>query len=96
MHVCVWLRNGWNDKQRGGIKTNPDILHLFTGSDGGLSAEEVKGHGRQEGWDALLVMKMKGNHLSQSFGELRLHELHASIGALHTHKHNKPEPTGPK
>lgn len=58
-------------------------------SDGGLSAEEVKGQRRQERRDALLVMKVKGNHLSQSFGELCLHELHASIGALHvqTHKH---------
>ncbi len=58
-------------------------------SDCGLSAEEVEGHSREERRDALLVMQMKGHHLSQSFGELGLHELHASIGALraHTHKH---------
>lgn len=53
-------------------------------SDGGLPAEEVEGHGGEERRDALLVMQMKGHHLSQSFGELGLHELHASARALHT------------
>lgn len=52
-------------------------------SDGGLPAEEVEGHGGEERRDALLVMQMKGHHLSQSFGELGLHELHASARALH-------------
>lgn len=52
-------------------------------SDCGLSAEEVKGHGREEGWDTLLVMQMEGHHLFKSFGELRFHKLHGSIGALH-------------
>lgn len=54
-------------------------------SDSGLSAEEVQGHGREERRDALLMMQMEGHHFAQSFGELGLHELHASIGALHTH-----------
>lgn len=65
-------------------------------SDGGLSAEEVEGHGGEERRDALLVMQMKGHHLSQSFGELGLHELHASIRALHTetraHRYQKTIP----
>lgn len=51
-------------------------------SDRGLPAEEVEGHSGEEGWDALLMMQMKGHHLPQSFGELCLHELHAAIRAL--------------
>lgn len=58
-------------------------------SDGGLSAEEVEGHCREECWDALLVVQVKGHHLCQSFGELRFHELHASIGALHADRQQK-------
>lgn len=52
-----------------------------------LSAEEFEGHGGEEHWDALLMMQMKSHHLSKSFGKLRLHELHASAGALRTHNH---------
>jgi len=60
------------------------MLNLNTcTSDCGLSAEEIEGHGREEGRDALLVMQMKGHHFSQSLGELRFHELHAPVGALH-------------
>lgn len=61
----------------------------------GLSAEEVEGHCREEYWDAVLVMQMKGNHLSQGLGEFCFHELHTSTGALrarqrtHTHTHIK-------
>ena len=58
-------------------------------SDGCLSAEEVEGHGGEECRDALLVVQMKGHHLPQCFGELCLHELHASVGALHTHTQKK-------
>lgn len=50
-----------------------------------LPAEEFEGHGGEEHWDALLMMQMKSHHLSKSFGKLCLHELHTSVGALHTH-----------
>lgn len=64
-------------------------------SDCGLSAEEVEGHGGEERWDALLVMQMKSHHLSQSFGELCFHKLHASVGALNqntTHNNKQSDP----
>lgn len=87
-------RQGREQKTPKKIKNKTNAILNFTAlclrwcqitSDCGLSAEEVEGHSREERWDALLVMQMKGHHLSQSFGELGLHELHASIGALRTH-----------
>lgn len=88
-HMRQKKRKGREPKLEIKNKTNPILI--FTAlclrwcqitSDSGLSAEEVEGHCRKERWDALLVMQMKGHHLVKSFGELCLHELHASIGAL--------------
>jgi len=79
-------------KKRAG-KTGSDKTHPVlespgrVTSDDRLSAEEVEGHGGEERRHALLVVQVEGHHLAQGFGELGLHQLHASIGALKTHKH---------
>ena len=67
-------------------KNTKITFSVLIGSVGRLPAEEVKGHGRQEGGDALLVMQVEGNHLPESLGELCLHQ-HDATGALLTHKH---------
>ena len=66
--------------------TSQDTLNPGGGvkSDGGLSAEEVEGHSREVGWDALLVVQVEVHHLSQGPTEVCLHQLHTASTAPST------------